>query len=261
MDQARFEAACAAARERTAGLAGIGTLGERTLHAVVKHYIEANPDWHEQKLGRYTVDVFTGDRIFEIQTRHFGKLSPKLAALLPDYPVTVVYPLAARKWLFWVDPQSGEVSARRLSPRRGRWLDMMPELYRIKPYLANTNLSIRVILVDLEEYRLLNGWSRDRKKGSWRNDRIPLGLAGELLLTSPADYRQLLPDSLVDAFTSADLAKAAGVSIRLSQTTLNILGALGVVETCGRRGRSRLFRAAAQPDGQTTSEPVGMQAE
>lgn len=242
MDRARFEAARAAVLSRERGAGGIGTLGEKALHAVVKQYLETDPAWHEQKLGTFVVDIFTGDRIYEIQTRQFNKLNAKLAFLLPKYPVTVVYPMPARKWLIWLDPENGELTRPRLSPRRGQYHDVFYELYRIKPHLSHPNLSLLVLQVDLEEYRLLNGWSHDRKRGSWRNDRLPLSLEGELLLAKPADYGLLLPEGLPECFTSADFAKAARVSDARAQTALNVLTSLQVVTVCGKQGRRRLYQ-------------------
>ncbi len=56
-------------------------------------------------------------------------------------------------------------------------------------YLDNPNLHLCLVLIDADEYRLLNGWSRDRKKGSSRFDRIPVELVDELYIGGPADYR------------------------------------------------------------------------
>ena len=242
MDRNRFEEARATVLNSERGAGGIGTLGEKALHAVVKQYLETDPAWHEQKLGAFVVDIFTGDRIFEIQTRQFNKLNAKLAFLLPKYPVTVVYPMPARKWLIWLDPENGALTRPRLSPRRGQYHDVFYELYRIKPHLSHPNLSLLILQVDLEEYRLLNGWSHDRKRGSWRNDRLPLSLEGELLVAKPADYGQLLPEGLPECFTSADLAKLARVSDARAQTALNVLLSLQVVAVCGKQGRRRAYR-------------------
>jgi len=242
MDKARFDAARLAVSLNTGNGGGIGTLGEKPLHAVVKHYLAIDPAWHEQKIGRHVVDIFTGERIIEIQTRHFNKLRAKLTALLPQFPVTIVYPMPARKWLVWLDPQSGELSKPRLSPRRGRFNDVFFELYRVKQFLNDPNLSIHILQIDLEEYRLLNGWSRDRKKGAWRNDRLPLSLVAELFISGPTDYGQLLPDGLPENFTSADWAKASQMSDRRAQTAINVLLSLSVIEICGKTGRRRLYR-------------------
>lgn len=248
MDQERFEAARQVVRAQAAGVGGIGTLGEKALHAVIKHYLAADPAFHEQKLGRHVVDIFTGERIFEIQTRQFNKLRPKLTTLLPSYPLTIVYPVPARKWLVWLDPADGELSKPRLSPRRGRFNDVFYELSFIKPFLADPNLSLLILQIDLEEYRLLNGWSDDRKRGSWRSDRIPLRLEDELFISGPADYCRLMPAGLPENFTSAVFAKNAQMTDRRAQMAINVLLSLGVVEICGKDGRRRLYRLPV--DGQ-----------
>jgi len=241
MDNDRFEAARLSVLNRVLGSGGIGTLGEKTLHAVVKQYLESDPAKHEQRLGSFVVDVFTGDRIYEIQTRQFRNLRSKLAALVPDYPITIVYPMQARKWLLWIDPDTGELTNPRLSPKRGQLCDVFRELYQIKPFLSHPNLSLLILQIDLEEYRLLTGWSQDRKKGSRRENRLPLSLENELMVESSADYRRLMPDLLPDAFTSADFAKSARVSPTVARTTLNILLELGHVSVCGKQGRLRLY--------------------
>lgn len=230
-----------------AGLAAssIGTLGEKALHAIVKSYIEPDPANQEIKIGSFHVDCFNGTHVHEIQTRHFNKLNAKLETLLPQYPVTVVHPMPARKWLLWIDPQTGLVSNPRLSPKRGNPPDIFRELYRIKSHLAHPNFSLLILLIDLEEYRLLNGWSDDRKKGSHRSDRLPLALENELRIQSPADFSQLLPEALPDIFTSADYAKAARTSRSTAQIALNILRSLGVIESCGKSGRALTYCRAS----------------
>jgi len=241
MDRVRFEAARIAILGRETGVGGIGTLGEKTLHAVVKQYLEADLARHERKLGPFVVDVFTGERIYEIQTRQFRSLSSKLAALLPKYPVTIVYPMQARKWLLWIDPDTGERSKPRLSPKRGQACQVFRELYQIKQLLPHPNLSVLILQIDLEEYRLLNGWSRDRKRGSWRENRLPISLENELLVNRPADYGLLLPAGLPAVFTSADFAQTARVSKNLARTSLNVLNAVGQVAVYGKQGRLKLY--------------------
>jgi len=242
MDQERFEAARISVINRALASGGIGTLGEKTLHAVVKQYLEMDAARHEHKVGPFVVDIFTGDRIYEVQTRQFRNLRSKLAALLPDYPITIVYPMQARKWLLWINTDTGELSSPRLSPKRGQFCDVFRELYQIKPYLSHPNLSLMILKMDLEEYRLLNGWSQDRKKGSRRENRLPLCLQEELLVSGPSDYHRLMPDQLPETFTSSDFAKAARVSPAVARTSLHILHELGHVSVCGKKGRLRLYR-------------------
>lgn len=117
-DNTRFQSACAQALNNEAGAKGIGTLGEKALHAAIKRYIEPDASKHEVKLGSFVVDIYSGGRVYEIQTGQFDRLRPKLKDLLPGHKVTIVCPLPAKKWLVWIDPESGEMSKPRLSPRR-----------------------------------------------------------------------------------------------------------------------------------------------
>ena len=89
MDEARFLAACGEALEDNRQ-AGIGTLGEKTLHAALKRYFGPEERFREVAVGRYVADVMSPEGIIEIQTAGFGRLREKLAFFLPNSPVTVV---------------------------------------------------------------------------------------------------------------------------------------------------------------------------
>ena len=186
-------------------------------------------------------DIYTDGEIIEIQTRQFNKLRDKLQAFLPLYPVTIVYPIPREKWLIWIDEESGSLSQKRKSPKRGNAYMIFPELYKIKMFLKDENLRIRPVLLDMEEYRLLNGWSKDKKKGSSRFDRIPTVLVEEVEINCPKDYMQFVPYDLPEQFTTKSFAKAAHISTSLAQTTLNILYHVGVVERVGKQGNLYLY--------------------
>lgn len=213
---------------------GIGTLSEKTLHAVLKLYYEPDEDKHEVAMSGYYADVYNDKGIIEIQTRQLNKLRDKLSVFLQDYHVTVVYPLPFNKWLSWVNPDNGEVQGRRKSPRHFTEYDAFYELYKIKSYLKNPNLSINLVLMDMEEYKLLNGWSYDKKRGSTRYDRVPVGIRRIVKLDRIEDYMQLVPADLKEDFTVKDFAMAAGVSVEASRYTLNILNYLEIVKRTGR---------------------------
>ena len=135
---------------------GIGTLSEKTVHAILKNYYEPDEDKQEIPIENYIADIYADGEIVEIQTRQMNKLRGKLAAFLPLYPVTVVYPIPREKWLIWIDEESGELSSKRKSPVKGNPYSAFPELYKIKMFLKNPNLRLRLVLLDIEEYRLLN---------------------------------------------------------------------------------------------------------
>jgi hypothetical protein len=101
----------------------------------------------------------------------------------------------------------------------------------------NKNLSLKVVLLDMEETRFLNGWSSDKKRGSRRCDRIPVALCGEIAVDKPDDYHKLMPPSLPPVFTTKDFQKLGAVSLSAAQTAVNILSFVGVVRRLGKLGR------------------------
>ncbi len=244
MDEKRFEEA----KNKIIGIqrsrAGIGTLQEKTVHAVLKNYYAPDETTHEIVLEHYVADIFTGKEIIEIQNGNFNKIRKKLEVFLERHPVTVVYPIPHTKWLIWIDEETGEFSKKRKSPRTGSAYQAFKELYRIKSYLKHGNLKFCFPLMDVEEYRLLNGWSADKKKGSCRYDRIPVALFDEVIIERREDYLQFLPYELPVTFTSADLVQTARIPLKTAHLVLNILYFMEVVERIGKSGRSYLYKIA-----------------
>ncbi len=241
-DELLFTRACEKIIRQERERQGIGTLQEKTVHAVLKNFYEPESSHQEIRVGNFVADILRDNEIIEIQTRGFNKLRNKLDTFLKYYPVTIVYPIIHTKWLYWIDEATGEVSQKRKSPKRGTPYDAIPELYKIKPYLTDPNLHLCLVLINAEEYRLLNGWSRDRKKGSTRYDRIPTALVDEFYIGSLSDYGCLIPEGLPEEFTSADFAKAAQIPRGRAQTALTILHYIGAVARSGKQGRSYCYR-------------------
>ncbi len=221
---------------------GIGTLQEKTVHAVLKNYYAPNEEMHEIYLENYVADIFTGNEIIEIQNGNFYKIRAKLEEFLSRYPVTIVYPIPHTKWLIWMDVETGECTNKRKSPVTGSAYYAFAELYRIKSFLTNENLRFCFPLIDVEEYRLLNGWSADKKKGSHRYDRIPVALFDEVVIERREDYLQFLPYELPIEFTTTDLKQIAKISAKTAGLVLNILHYVGIIEKIGKKGRSYLYR-------------------
>ncbi|MBO5209928.1 MAG: hypothetical protein J6B68_11410 [Lachnospiraceae bacterium] len=220
---------------------GFGTLQEKTVHAVMKLYYEPNIDYHEVPIEGFIADIYTGSRIIEIQNGNFNRLRDKLAAFLPHYPVTVVLPIPHYKWLIWMDEESGELSKKHKSPVTGSVYSAFPELYKIKNFLTHPNLSFAFPLIDMDEYRLLNGWSKDKKRGSNRYDRMPLALYDEIRFDRPEDFVQVIPYELEEEFTVKEFAQAAKIHRDLAQVTVHILHSMKLVGRTGKRGREYLY--------------------
>lgn len=220
---------------------GIGTLGEHTLHLILKKYFEPDISKHEQKIGRYVADIINASGVTEVQTRSFSRLRKKLAAFAKDYPVNVVFPIAATKHVSWLDPESGELTARRKSPKRGQPWDILYELYALRPMMPLDGVTFTLVFMDMDDFRLLNGWSNDKKRGSYRYERIPTRLCDIVTLKKRSDYRILIPDNLDESFTAAEFAKAAKMTPRTAGYAIRTLVTLGVIEHTETKGKAFVY--------------------
>ncbi|MDD3173071.1 MAG: hypothetical protein PHF63_05345 [Herbinix sp.] len=241
LDKQLFERVCDEVIGQRQGMNGIGTLSEKTVHSVLKSYLSPNSINHEIKVGGFVADICTGNEIIEVQTRSFDKLRRKLETFLAVAPVTIAYPIPNIKWIRWVNPQTGEISPPRKSPKLGTPYNIFKELYKIKNYLLNPNLNLKIILINIEEYRFLDGWSQDKKKGSTRCDRIPTELVDEILISGPKEYQILIPDILGGEFTSKDYKKASRLPMNQAQTALNVLHYVGAIDRVGKKGNSYVY--------------------
>jgi hypothetical protein len=219
----------------------IGTLSEKSLHAILKNFYEPDEDKQEIPIDKFVADIYADGKIIEIQTAQFQRMREKLSIFLPLYQVTVVYPIAYRKWVVWIDDESGELSGKRLSPKKGSSYFIFPELYRIKQFLTDPNLRIKLVLLDIEEYRILNGWGKDKKNHASKFDRVPTRFVEEVVLERREDYLQFVPYTLEDGFTLKEFAKEAGISISLAGIVLHILHHLGTVSRIGKKGNAFLY--------------------
>ena len=250
----------------------IGTLREKRLHAAVKLYLCPDEACHERpvtdllrteeeapaKARRMVADILRDGHVMEVQTGGFFPLRPKIAWYLTHTPcrVTVVHPIPAVKYLSWIDPADGSIISRSKSPKRGRVRDVAKELYWLSDFIGNPLLSVRILLLEVEEYRLADGWSKDKKRGSNRYERFPTALLGDVTLTTPADYAEyFLPPALsapdaegnTPAFTAAVYAKATGIRGRATYSMIHLLEKLGLVaEQEEKAGRSKTYRVCPQ---------------
>ena len=246
----------------------IGTLREKRLHAAVKLYLCPDETCHERpvadllrteeeapaKARRMVADILRDGHVMEVQTGGFFPLKPKIAWYLTHTPcrVTVVHPIPAVKDLSWIDPADGSIISRSKSPKRGRVRDVAKELYWLSDFIGNPRLSVRILLLEVEEYRLADGWSKDKKRGSNRYERFPTALLGDVTLTTPADYAEyFLPPALsapdtagnYPTFTAAVYAKATGIRGRATYSMIHLLEKLGLVaEQEEKAGRSKTYR-------------------
>lgn len=221
----------------------IGTLRESHLHAALKRHWARPGDALEQAVNGYVVDIVRGQHLIEIQTQNLAAMRPKLRALLPHYTVQVILPVAMQCWIVREDAD-GQRLGRRLSPRRGHWLDVFAELVSAVEFLADPNLHITLALLHTEEVRRpRTATRRTRWPKAWRTlDRRLLTVLDTRTLHTSADYLQAVPTTLADPFTSRQLAEAWQVTPALAQKITYTLSHRGWLTVAGQQGRARLWQ-------------------
>ncbi len=225
----------------------IGRLMEKPLHAILKNYISPDIKNQEIKIGNFYADAVVDGEIYEIQTGNFNVIRKKLECFLKDHKVTIIYPVSATNRICWIDPETAEVTKGRISPQKGNVFFIFSQLYKIKPFLKNPNLSFRVILLDTEEYRLLDGYSEDRKKGGKKLKKLPINIVEEISLENLSHYSLLLKD-IDGIFTTSDFKKKFKLSQKNAQCSVNILYYLGVIIRTGKKGNAFLYQKAEIPN-------------
>ncbi len=218
----------------------VGTLNEQSLHAALKAWY-AGPDARfEVAVDGYVIDIVQGERLVEIQTGNFPAIKHKLAALTAHHSVRLVYPIAQEKWIVKTG-RDGRPLSRRKSPRRGVVEDVFRELVSFPQLLASPNFSLEVALIQEEESRRYDG-RRGWRRGGWVTDqRRLLSVVEQHLFEAPADMAALLPESLDEPFTTADLAAALGRPRWLAQKMAYCLREMGAITAVGRRRHTILY--------------------
>lgn len=227
----RFEALCqeeARVVEQGNGEA-IGTYGEKRLHRILKRFVCADIHTHEVRVGRYVADVLCGQRIIEIQTRSFRPLVPKLRYYLEqtDFAITVLCPVIAEKTILRIDRESGEVLGTKRSPKHGRVIDVLPELFWLGELIKNDRLTVEVALVAVEEHRYSERRYYNRE-GAFESELYPQELIDCVLLRELEDFRAFLPEGM-ESFTAAEYGAYSKLKRRKLYSALNFLCAVGLL--------------------------------
>ena len=96
-------------------------------------------------------------------------------------------------------------------------------------------------MLNLEEYRYLDGWSHDKRGGPLGSTVFPRELVEEVSIMSLEDYKLLIPELLEAKFTTRDFKRASGLPLHASQTALNILYFVGAVDRVGKKGNAYIY--------------------
>lgn len=233
---------------------GIGLLAEKRLHALLKRWVEEDSTRHEVKVTgrgekprRFVADILTAaGEIVEVQTGKLYPLRQKLAFYMEQthHPVTVLHPLFATKYISWLDRETGEIASRKKSPHHEGVLHGIAQLKPFIPYLGSPRFTLCLPLLEVDEYRLLDGWSHNKKRGSHRYEIIPMSLLDTCYFREKGDYAAAFPADarLEGAFTAKVFGKVTRLRGYALYNALAVFEGLGVIEKCGKEKRAALYR-------------------
>jgi hypothetical protein len=222
-------------------LNNIGTLHESSLHSSLKLWYEKAEDQLEVPLENFVIDIVREDLLIEIQTKNFFTIKKKLETLLKNHRVLLIHPIVKDKWIINVDQQTNKIISKRLSPSHQSYLDIFEELIRIPDLISNPNLTIELVLVQIEEFRINDGKGSWRRKGWSIFDKRLVNVLEKKVFCSPIDFLMLKPTTLKSPFTNAELAYSLEKPLRLAQKMSYCLRKMGIIKVIGKSGRAFLF--------------------
>jgi len=219
----------------------IWAMVEKSLHDATKMWYSRPGDILEAPVDGYIIDIVRGDLLIEIQTGNFSAIRRKLSRLIREHSVRLVHPVSQQKWIVRLNVDGETVTSRRRSPKRGRVEDVFFELVYMPTLIRDQNLSLEVLLVHSEDVLIDDG------RGSWRrrrwsiHDRRLIDVVNSRLFSEPADFRELLPTSLPDKFTTKELGEELRLRPIAAQKMVYCMRKMGTIESVGKRGRSLLY--------------------
>lgn len=247
------------------GYDGIGRLGEKQMHAAIKRFICPDESCHEvlidgshgcieksadadniseksTKKRRFVADILNGGTVTEIQTGSLAPLREKIQWILDktSYNVILIHPIAETKWINLIGAD-GEISRRYKSPTRGKLVDIAPELYFIRDFIASPRFSLVILMMEAEQYKksiTKNPKSRQKYK---KYELIPVNLLRAHVLKGVDSYKFLLPESLESPFTVKQFSDATKIRERDAYSTVHTLCHLGLIRESGKIGRAAAY--------------------
>lgn len=241
--QARFSRLCEEAllSRHAMGEDGIGTLGEKRLHALIKRFLCEDESYHEVGLAntRYVSDVRIGNEIYEVQTGAFYPMRQKIRYYMEhtDCTVTVVHPVTVKKWTCRINASTGEATPRTRSPRPDRPAELLAEMYSLLPCTVGERLRFRLLCIEAQDFRL----QTNARRGAARFERVPLALIDDMTFTCAEDLIELLPSELPAHFAVKEFSRLTKLRGRDAYSAVRALCALDLLKPADPIGRAMGF--------------------
>ncbi len=219
---------------------------ETTLHRQLKEHYCSDDSQLEVKLGRYRIDVVSGDRLIEIQHSGLSAIGRKISNLVQDHCVDVVKPIVLRKKIIKLSRKNGKVVSQRFSPRRGGFLDLFDELLYFTRVFPHERLRIITPLIEVEEIRYPgHGRRRWKRHGDFVvKDRLLNRIVDSQIYQTAQDLHRHLPP-LNQPFDTRQVAESLEIKRWQAQRMAYVLRKTGSIRKVGKKGNSLLYKLAA----------------
>ncbi len=244
-EQEKFVKVCESVIASGRAEMGIGSLGEKYMHLILKTFLCENTDCHEVGMGSFVADVMIEDTVYEIQTGGYYPLKRKLSYYLTqtEKRVIVVTPIIRKKRLMWIDPETGAMTPGRQTTVRMAWTKVLRELFWLSELLDFERLSFWFPVLSVDEYRKLDGFGADKKIKATKIEKIPRELLELEEVESMADMARLfIPPQLPDRFLAKDFSKLTGARRLALSSCLKALENMGLISRDGKEGNAVVYR-------------------
>ena len=240
---------------------GIGTLGEKQMHAAIKRFICPDESCHEIKIDgsplcisqndsdednkkkkrRFVADVMKDGIIYEIQTGSFAPLKEKIKWILDNtsYNLVVIHPIIETKWINYINEKSREVDSRVRSPQKGSYRDLAEELYYVEEFITNPRFSIVLLVMEAEQYKKKSSKKRPKYE---KYELIPVSLLRAQVFKSLEDYAIFIPEGLPETFSVKTYSSLSNIRGRNAYSIVKTLVRLGLLEEAGKLGRATAYK-------------------
>jgi hypothetical protein len=215
-------------------------LAENSLHLGLKKYLQLPGDKIEFPVDSFIIDIVREDVLYEIQTKNFYALKPKLSALLENYIIHVVYPVPLQKYVRRLSNKD-DPGKRRKSPKHCSVYHIFDQLVYLANLLAHPNLYIDVVFIEQEDIWINDGKGSWRRKGWSLSDQKLLKVISTREFCCPTDFYNLVPVNTPQNFKNTDLAASAHIPVSLARKMTYTLLRAGLIKQTGKAGNAYLY--------------------
>lgn len=220
---------------------------ETSLHRELKRHYAGARGQTEVVLGSFRIDAVIKRRrqqeLIEIQHGPLWAIRDKVRQLAERHRIRVVKPIVRIKQLVKRERKQGAIVNRRQSPHRGSLLELFDELIYFTRTFPHPNLSLDVLLVDIEEWRYPRPRrARFSRKNYIVEDQKLLAIHDTIPIGAAIDLRRLIACPLCEPFHTANLAEGLDIPRWRAQRIAYVLRKSGAVEAIGKQRGAWLYR-------------------